>query len=471
MREAEVLLGKNKKIVRYRRTFNGNIGVIIFIFIFIYIVYNVFSYATATHISVYEVEQGTMAENNIYRGLILRDEQVYDSPYSGMLNCYVRETSRVGVGDLICSIDENGAVSRMIAEASQDVASIREDALEDIETAIYEFGASYDAQDFYNVYNFKDSLSSSLSEALNLAALEDISDYTANAQASGSFHRLTADRPGLVAFYTDGYEGVTLDTFTPDMFDESKYSRVSSQNAHEVANGDPIYKLIRSELWNIVFPIDDDLRAKLADTDTVQIRFVKDDKKIYANCSILQRSGQNYLVLALRSSMIRYARDRYVEVELLLSEKTGLKIPNSAITQKEFFTVPTDYFMKGGDSDSEGLLIERRTEDGEVISEYVVPTIYYENDGCYYIDSEDVSAGDLVRKPDSSGTYTIGSRTASLQGVYNINKGYAVFKQINVLYQNEEYAIVETGTTYGIMLYDHIALDGSKIQENELINE
>ena len=38
--------------------------------------------------------------------------------------------------------------------------------------------------------------------------------------------------------------------------------------------------------------------------------------------------------------MVRYAKDRYAEVELLLSEETGLKIPNSAITEKEFYTVP-----------------------------------------------------------------------------------------------------------------------------------
>ena len=32
-----------------------------------------------------------------------------------------------------------------------------------------------------------------------------------------------------------------------------------------------------------------------------------------------------------------------------------------------------------------------------------------------------------------------------------------------------EYTIVKTGTTYGIALYDHIALDGTKIDENQLI--
>lgn len=34
---------------------------------------------------------------------------------------------------------------------------------------------------------------------------------------------------------------------------------------------------------------------------------------------------------------------------------------------------------------------------------------------------------------------------------------------------DEEYTIVKTGTTYGIALYDHIALDGTKIDENQLI--
>ena len=37
------------------------------------------------------------------------------------------------------------------------------------------------------------------------------------------------------------------------------------------------------------------------------------------------------------------------------------------------------------------------------------------------------------------------------------------------MFQNEEYAIIETGTDYGIALYDHIALDGSKVQEDELV--
>ena len=59
---------------------------------------------------------------------------------------------------------------------------------------------------------------------------------------------------------------------------------------------------------------------------------------------------------------------------------------------------------------------------------------------------------------------------STLQGVYNVNKGYAVFKQIDILYQNEEYTIVKAGTDFGISIYDHIALEGDAVSEDDLIN-
>ena len=44
-----------------------------------------------------------------------------------------------------------------------------------------------------------------------------------------------------------------------------------------------------------------------------------------------------------------------------------------------------------------------------------------------------------------------------------------MFKQINILYQNEDYAIISTGTTYGLALYDHIVLQGDLVKENQVI--
>ena len=252
-------------------------------------------------------------------------------------------------------------------------------------------------------------------------------------------------------------------------FDEASYQRNNLKQNVSVSNGDAVYKLISNEEWHIVVPITNTLADELADDNTLKLRFNKDGKTAYATYVITEKSGEKYLILTLRNSLVRYAKDRFIEIELLLTEQTGLKIPNSAITEKEFFTIPVSYFMKGGDSDADGLLVSSTNKNGKTTTEFVSPTIYYTTDDYYYIDSENVTAGDILVKPDSNETYRVGSDTATLKGVYNVNKGYAVFKQIDILYQSKEYTIVKTGTSYGISLYDHIALDGAKINEDDLL--
>ena len=53
--------------------------------------------------------------------------------------------------------------------------------------------------------------------------------------------------------------------------------------------------------------------------------------------------------------------------------------------------------------------------------------------------------------------------------MYNINRGYTVFRRIEIIDQNEEYCIVKTGTAYGLSLYDNIVLDSSTVSEDEIL--
>ena len=78
--------------------------------------------------------------------------------------------------------------------------------------------------------------------------------------------------------------------------------------------------------------------------------------------------------------------------------------------------------------------------------------------------------GDYIIKPETGDKYPI-SKQGMLTGVYNINKGYADFKQITVLYQNEEYSIVKSNTQYGLNVYDHIVLKGDSVNANDFIYE
>jgi hypothetical protein len=83
-------------------------------------------------------------------------------------------------------------------------------------------------------------------------------------------------------------------------------------------------------------------------------------------------------------------------------------------------------------------------------------------------DKAQISAGDYLVRPDSTDRYQVG-QSASLQGVYNINKGYAVFKQIEILNSNDEYYTIRKGMNYGLSVYDHIVLNADTVYEGELV--
>ena len=73
----------------------------------------------------------------------------------------------------------------------------------------------------------------------------------------------------------------------------------------------------------------------------------------------------------------------------------------------------------------------------------------------------------IVSQKDQS-HYTV-SDVGVLEGVYCINQGYAVFRRIEILDQNEEYAIVSRNTDYGLSRYDHIVRNADKVNEEEIL--
>ena len=76
--------------------------------------------------------------------------------------------------------------------------------------------------------------------------------------------------------------------------------------------------------------------------------------------------------------------------------------------------------------------------------------------------------GDVVVKPGTNERYQLGP-TGNLNGVYNINKGYTVFKQIEILDENEEYYTVKKNQKYGLSVYDHIMFDLTGVNEGDFI--
>lgn len=460
---------RNNKIVRYPKSLNINIGVIFFAIIFIYLIFNVYIYLTAKHVSYYEVDEGSIRIQTSYTGLALREEQLIYAGQSGYVNYYLKDNSRAKYGSLICSVDENGDIAGEITRAGNTENTLDVQSYSDLVEEMKDYSNAYTDGSFYNVYTFKTDLQAELMEAVNLSALGSMSEYAANAEADNTFHRINAAMPGIVSYYCDGYEGVTADNITAGMLDESGYEKNNRKAAVHVEAGEPLYKLITSENWQIIFTISDELKELLADDSVIKVRFKSDETTAWATYEIRNRDNQNYLLLHFNNSMIRYASERFIDVELLLTKQEGLKIPNQSIVEKSFFVVPKSYFTKGGNSNSLGLLIDTHDDSGKKVQKFIATDIYYSTDECYYVSEDELSQGTIAIDPAGGDRFVI-SDSDILKGVYNINKGYAVFRIIDILYQNEEYSIIARGTSYGLSQYDHIALDSSIITENEVIN-
>lgn len=461
---------QNNKVVNFKKPLSGgNIGVVIFAVIFIYIVICVFMYFTQKHIESYQVKMGSLSSNNIYKGIALRDEEIVNADKSGYINYYAREGQRVGVGNLVYTIDESGKLADYLNTSGNGTALTDKD-LSELKTEILGFVNEFDPEHFSTVYDFKNSVQGMVQKLSSANILDNI-DKINSSGVSELVSLCRAPATGIVIFSTDGYEQLHLEDMTKELFDQKAYQKNQLINNELVAAGDPVYKVSKNEDWSIIIETDDEKASELLEAEYVNVKFLKNQYTAWGKVSsYTNEAGDVFVALTFTNSMVTFCTDRFIDIELILEDERGLKIPNSSIVEKEFFIVPKEYVIKGGNSDNYGVMKEVYTEDGTATVEFLETTIYNETDTDYYLDDLSLRIGDYIVKPDSTEKFAV-SKRGSLIGVYHMNKGYADFKQINILYQNEEYSIVKSNTQYGLSPYDYIVLDSSTVKEDELIYE
>ncbi len=460
----------NNKVVKYRKPLNLNIGMVIFAALFVYIVICVFGYFTQKHIVPYEVKEGSLSTNNIYQGIALRDEEIVTATQAGYINYYAREGERVGVGNLIYTLDESGKLAEYLSAEKAGENSLSDQDLYELKTEILGFVSNFDETDFSSVYDFKYDVKGTVLKLANANILDNIDEIN-NAGISDMIRFCSAPSTGIVVYSMDGMEELSFEQITGAHFEKENYEKVQLISNELIANGDPVYKLSKSEDWSIVIPVEKEKAQELLELEYVKVKFLKNQNTSWGEVSTYTNpDGETFVKLGFTNSMITFCTDRFIDIELITEEDTGLKIPNSSIVEKEFFIVPKAYVTKGGKNGNYGVMREAYAEDGTATTEFIETTIYHETDTEYYLDDSQLRMGDYIMKPESTSKEAV-SKKGSLIGVYNINKGYADFKQINILYQNDEYSIVKSNTQYGLNVYDYIVLDASTVEEDEIINE
>lgn len=461
------------KVKKYRKPLNVNIGMIIFSVIFIYVVICVIMYFQTSHIVRYEVQEGSLAADTIYRGIILRDETVVYTQETGYVNYYAREGERVAKNDLVYIVDETGKFSEELESMHLGENSLSDKELAEFRSEIVNFAHGFESYRYDSIYDFKYSLKNTVLKLAGVNMLQSVDQLSASGGVS-IVSRSYAPVTGIVAYWTDGYENLDAQNVTEEILDEEKYEKNRIAGNSLMGAGDAAYKLATNENWSMVIPIEAVRGAELQEEGYVKVRFLKNGYESWGSTKLLTNvDGNTYLQLTFTNSLVTFMSDRFLDIELIVEDEKGLKIPVSSIVQKEFFLIPENFVVPGGNNGGDSIVRQRYLDDGTIAEETVETEVYYFDNETkeYYLDSTILNAGDILYSPDNrEETYTV-SKRATLTGVYNMNKGYADFKQITILYENDEYAIIKPNTKYGLSVYDYIALNAESVRDDQLINQ
>ena len=458
-----------KDMPRYRHPLNINVGMIIFAIIFVYMTFSVYTYAKKEKVQFYEVVEGDIVTDYGYTGIIFRQEEVQYADRAGYIHYYVREGKRAAVGARIYSIDETGSLASLLEEKNETNAVLTNEHFSEIKRLLSSFAMNYSDLSYDMTYSLRSTLDASVSEYVNFNTLESMDSMMG--QTGAVFYQVKAPASGVISYGIDQYEGLDPSQITAEHFNRSSYTKEITKAGQRIAASDPVYKLITSDDWSIVFPLTEQQLEEYSGRTHLHVTFNSRNLETDGAFSVITGAdGSSYGKLDFNQYMVQFISDRYVNFEVEAERVDGLKIPVTSVTTKDFYLIPLEFMAQGGDSSDTGFYKEVYSEKGASI-EFVSVTIYNSTEEYYFIDMGEKSplkAGDFVIKPDSTERYQIGAKE-SLQGVYNINKGYAVFKQIEILKSNEEYYTIRKGMDYGLSVYDHIVLNADLVYEGQLI--
>ena len=462
---------------KYKKRGTWNIGLVLFGIIFIYLLFAVMIYLTRDRISVYEVREGSILKDTAFTGVVLRNETVINADQEGYVNYFTESGEKAAIGNNLYTLSPGKLEDSETQESNEEV-DLTSEEWNSILLKAQSFNESFRKTEFRTARTLKEETSTVLQSNTAQSRVSQLNTLLAEGSVEG-MQVFQAQDDGVVELTVDGYEGMTAADITDDNFLKINYVQTELTNNRKVSAGEPVYRMITGEEWTLIIKLtkefeDSFLEKMNGETSlSVKVRFLKDNESLWGTLQIFNRGKDDaYGYITFTDSMIRYAQDRFLDVELILEDESGLKIPKSSVTEKDCFVVPQDYVTLGGASQNSGVFRQSQNKKGETVTEFVPVSVLNQNleKGIVYLDSDSLKKGDVLLLPESAETMTL-SDMDSLKGVYNVNKRYAVFRQVNILCESEEYYIIESGSSYSLSNYDHIALYGNSVHENDLISQ
>lgn len=458
----------NNKIVKYRKPFRPRVGTLILFIIIVYVVIVAWNYLKKEPVSIYEVNETSIADDSTITGFILRNEKVVYSEESGYINFYHADQSKVGKNEVVYTIDSNGSVSDLLDDVESNSETTKNDIVK-MREVISDYYMNSDPASYYDVKDFHYNVENAIFEQSRDNLYSDLKKILSENNINGDFTKSRSKNSGIISYSIDGFEETKLENVNTELFKNSaSVERKQLSSSEKIDSGTPVYKLVTNEDWEIIIPVSEDLYEKIKDQTTIRVTIKKDNISFNAGVTFRENNGATFAVLSTSRFMGRYLNDRFIDIELNLNAASGFKIPNSSILTKEMCLIPEELTSTGGDDAEKGVIKVVYAKDGSSSKEFTSLEDCSVKDGKYYVDESVLKPGDTIINPSNNEPYTV-QEVASVDGVYCVNTGYCQFKKIEKIYENNEYTIISPDTRGGISNFDHIIVNPDKINENDFV--
>ena len=455
---------KNKREVSFKKNrFHLNIGVVFLVVLLIYFLISGIIAIMTPKTKYYEVSPGSNAENNskIYSGLSIRKEKIATAESTGYIEFFVREGLRVSKSTTLYSIDSSGKLSDYLAKSNAN-SKLSNENVSSLNDLINDYSSDYDDMSFNDVYEFKSSLKGSVIDLINTKTLKKI------AKKTGTTYSINKSKySGIVSYQLDGFEKIKPKDLQESDFTKASRKITTRKTGDEMEVGEEIYKVITDDEWSIAIELEDEDVQKYKGVKGVRIKFTNDNLDSTANFKIIKgKDGKNYGIISLSKYCIRFANDRFVNIQIINDVEDGLKIPKSSLVKKSVYVIPKEYGIIGGNSDEIAFNIKKSNGKNKI----VYPPIAYSDSKNYYVSTTSFDAGDVLQMANSTDTFTVG-KTKTFNGVYNINNGYTKLVRVKILNSTDEYYNIKSGDVFSVSIYDRIVLNSDSVKENQIVSQ
>lgn len=485
-----------KKKKRKRKGSHLMMPLIVFAIIALYLVGQIGTLLSKrSDIDVETVAYGTIDTPEIYDGLILREEYVVKSNRAGQPFYQYSQGDYVAKDSVVCTVkdtDSTEALEDKLDKIDQDIlksqktrtdlSAFSEDIsrLEDNVTRTVDAYAGRGMRSNLSyMYTMKSQVTSFMAQRNEIWLTENVESLSQLTEEKNIYEQqlqksqsaLTAAEAGVLCLSYDGLE----ETLTPEKAAEVTEKQIGNSKvqyiskAKAVKEGDPLFKIVKSNKWYIVAYLSNATAAGWKEGQTSRKLNVMTEEETYQISALAEQIEQGEketkVVFSSYEHMEEFMEDRTVSFSLEGAVAEGLKIPNDAIVEKSLLRVPKTCLTES--MGNTGVL----KVNGEKTNFVDLKTVASDEDAVY-IEQENgaLKMGDTVLKGTGEGAEKVTlSELSPHAGVYVANSSIAKFVVIDIIQQNQEYAIVKEGSITGLQPYDTIVSDAKNIKEGDSI--